>query len=158
MLSESCSSGAGIRRGGHLGVQAVAAVRDGHGGQAPDPAGMPHRDLQRHAGPQAVSDQIGPGQAEMVEQRGDVVGEQLVPQRPADVAGVPVTLQLDGDDAPARGEPRRVVVQQVRRHERPVDQHQGRAGALRLVVELELAEPGEGPGRGRVHGAGVSFR
>ena len=141
-----------------VGVQAVGPVRRGHDGHAPDLGGVPHRDLHGHAGPQAVSDQIGPGQAEMVEQRGDVVGEQLVPQRPADVAGVPVTLQLDGDDPPARGEPRRVVVQQVRGHERPVDQHQGRAGALRLVVELELAEPGEGPGRGRGHGAGVSFR
>jgi hypothetical protein len=37
------------------------------------------------------------------EQRGDVVGEQLVPKRPADVAGVPVALELDGDDPSARG-------------------------------------------------------
>jgi hypothetical protein len=111
-----------------------------------------------HAGPQAVPEQIGPGQAEVAEQRGDVVGEQLVPQRPGDVAGVPVALELDGDDPPARGEQRRVVVHQAGRHKRPVDEYQGRPGALRLVVELELAEPGEGRDRGRAHDAGVSFR
>src|SRR5690348_11384133 len=86
---------------------------------------------------------------------------RLYPSRPAraaDTAGVPVALELDGDDPPARGEQRRVVVHQAGRHQRPVDEYQGRPGALRLVVELEFAEPGEGRDRGRAHGAGVSFR
>jgi len=139
-------------------VQAVAPVGDGYDSQAPDPARVPHRDLHGHARPEAVSDQVGPDQAEVVEERGDVTGQQLVPQRPADIAGVPVALQLDGDDPPARGQQRRVVVHQAGRHERPVDEYQGRAGALGLVVELELAEPGEGRDGGRAHDAGVSFR
>jgi hypothetical protein len=48
-----------------------------------------------------VAHDVGPLEAEVVEQPGDVVGHELGTQRPVDVGGPAVTLQVDGDDAPA---------------------------------------------------------
>jgi hypothetical protein len=62
------------------------------------PAGMPECELQGHAGPQAVPGDVGPVQPQVVGQRRDVVGQELAPQRPADVGRAPVPLQLNGDD------------------------------------------------------------
>jgi len=143
---------------GHLRVQAVAAIARVHGGKAADPAGMPDRDLQRHAGSEAISEKIGPRQAEMVKQDGYVVGQGLIPQRPASIGSMSMALELDGDDPPVRGEQRGIVAKQADRHQGAVDDDERLASAKRLVVHRQPAETGEPPGRGFSHDADASCR
>jgi len=128
---------------GDLRMQAIATVGHGRGHQTTDPGRVADRDLERDARADAVAEQIRLWQAEVVEQRDDVLGQQLEPQGPVDVGGVPVRLQFNGDDLPAGGQPRRVVLHQADGHQRAVDQHQRAAGAPRLVIKLQAAGRGE---------------
>jgi hypothetical protein len=59
----------------------------------------------------------------MIEQRGNVVGQQLITQRPADVGSVPMALEFYRYDAAIRGQQIRIVVHQADRHERAMDEH-----------------------------------
>ena len=59
---------------------------------------MLDRHLQRHPAAEGEADHIRLPQAEVVDQRGDVAGHQAHVQRPVDVGGPAVPLQVDEDD------------------------------------------------------------
>ena len=73
----------------------------------------------------------------MLDESGDVVRHRFVAERPVDVRGEPVTLHVDGDDLPRSGKGREVLAEAVAGGDAAVEQDQGIAIAMDLVVELE---------------------
>jgi hypothetical protein len=59
-----------------------------------------------------IAKQVGLAQAEVLDQRGDVVPEALIPERARRIAGVPVALHFNRDDPPLRGK----LVEEIREH------------------------------------------
>ena len=59
---------------------------------------MADGDLHRDAAAHAVTEQIGPRNLEVVEHRGNVVGEVCVTEVAVDVGRASVALHFDGDD------------------------------------------------------------
>jgi hypothetical protein len=49
------------------------------------------------------AEQVGPFESQVPDHSGDVVRHQLEAEGALDIGGVPVSLQLDGDDAPRSG-------------------------------------------------------
>ena len=60
--------------------------------------------MQRDAAAERVADDVRPVEPEVVDQRGDVVGHELDVERPVDVGGAPVPLQVGCDDLVVVGE------------------------------------------------------
>ena len=56
---------------------------------------VPDRDLQGHPAAEGVADHVRLLQAEVVDEGGDVVGHQPDVERPVDVGGPAVPLQVD---------------------------------------------------------------
>ena len=69
---------------------------------------MLDRRAQRHYAAERVAQQVGRVQAEVLDQRRDVVGHQLRPQRPVDVRRAAVALEVDQDHAGSRPAPARI--------------------------------------------------
>ena len=65
---------------------------------------MLDRRAQRDVAAERVAHHVGLRQAEVLDERGDVVGHRLRAQRAVGVGRVAVALQIDGDDAPPRRE------------------------------------------------------
>src|SRR5688572_26203477 len=76
--------------------------RDTH--NFPDSLRMADGYLHRHASAHAVSDEIGPGNLEVIEESSDVVGQVLEREIARDVGSAPMTLHLDGDHLSGRRE------------------------------------------------------
>lgn len=54
--------------------------------------------MQSHAPSERVSDHVRPVQSQVVDQRGDVIGHEAQVDRPVDVCGPPVALEVHEDD------------------------------------------------------------
>lgn len=96
-LADGLVAGAGVG-GGELRVEPGGVIGHGHGDQPADPGRVTDGQLHGDGAAEAVAEDVGPRQTEMIEQRGQVVGEELIAQRPAGIRGSAVPRQLDGDD------------------------------------------------------------
>ena len=101
---------------------------------------MADRELEGDPPAQAEADDVGGRGAEVPQQRGRVLGQLLVGQRPVDVGGPAVPLQLGRDHPPGAGQPGAQPRHHVRGHVGAVEQHQRRPVALDLVVHRERAD------------------
>jgi hypothetical protein len=81
---------------------------------------MLDRAAQAGVAAEGVAQQVRLAEPEVIDQRGDVVAEVLVPELPVDVRGAAVPLQFDGDDPAV---PRQLVEQ--------IAEHAGQAVAAR---------------------------
>ncbi len=72
--------------------------------QPADLVRVPHCELQRHAAPQRVAHNVGLGELEVVDERGDVIRHEPRVDRPIDVCGASVSLEVDGDHLVVRRE------------------------------------------------------
>jgi hypothetical protein len=72
--------------------------------EPPHPRRVPGRGVQRHAATERVADDVRPVDAEVVDQRGDVVGHQPHVDGSIDVRRAPVSLQVESDDLVALGQ------------------------------------------------------
>ena len=122
---------------------------------------MPDRQLQPGGAAHAVADDVGLRDAEVVHQRRDIIGHLLVAKGAVDdVGGVPMALQLDGDDLVVLGQGGEDRSPQVDRPKGAMEQHQRLPGAVDLVVHLQPVDRGVAALRARLrHGRrGVGFR
>jgi len=95
--------------------------------------------IHRDAGTHAVANDVGLADLEIVEQAGNVVCQVVVTEIAVDVGGAAMSLHLDRNDPPGfgkRGDHLRPI--EIRQgHERTVQQYDGLALAVNLVVHLE---------------------
>ena len=101
-----------------------------------------HRGEQRDAAAERVADDVRLLQPEVVDEGRDVVGHEPDVDRPIDVGGAPVPLEVDRDDLVAlrqRGEDR---PEHLARHEPAVQQDQRPPGPVGLVVEVDAVDLG----------------
>src|SRR5262249_57738855 len=87
---------------------------------------------------ESETEEIGPGEPQMVEQRDDVTGQRLDGHRAAGVGGVPVALEPHRDHLPARrqGVEQRPEIE-VDGQQATMEQHEWPPTAADLVVELQ---------------------
>jgi len=112
-----------------------AGVRRGHD-QLADPGGRAERDRVRDQAAEAETEQVGPGDSQMIQQRDDVTGQRLDRHRAAGVGGVPVPLELGRDHLPGRREGfEQRPEAEVDGQQAAVEQHERPAAAVDLVVE-----------------------
>jgi hypothetical protein len=113
--------------------------------QLPHQPGMPARHLERHAGAVAEAEEVRLGDAEVPEQRRDVVGRSVEANRRVAVGGAAVALFLDGDDATSPGQERDYPAEgDVDGRTAAVEQDQRNAagGAVGLVVHRDAVHGG----------------
>jgi hypothetical protein len=110
--------------------------------------------LQPGGAAHAVADNIGVGDAQMLHDRRDVVGQLLVVKGTVDdVGGVAMALELDGDDLAMLGQGGQNGPPQVDGPEGAVEQQQRLPAAVDLVVHLQPVDRGVAALRGGVrHG------
>jgi len=102
------------------GVHGVAGV----GGRCDDELShrvrVTDRQLQAGGAAHAVADNVGVVDLKVTDQGRRVVGHLLVRERPIDVGGMPMSLQLDRDHPPGLGQPGQDRAHHVDRHVRAV--------------------------------------
>ena len=104
---------------------------------------MPSRDFQADAAAEAVPEEVGLLDAELPEQRHDVIGEGRWRHLSVDVSGVSVALHLDGDDPVGLSQGRDHRSEALADRKRTsVQEHERRAAAVDLVVHLEPVNGG----------------
>ena len=85
----------------------------------------------------AVADDVGLRDAEVLHQGGDIIGHLLVAEGAVDdVGGVPMALELDGDDLVGLGQGGQDRSPQVDRPKGAMEQDQRLTAAVDLVVHL----------------------
>src|SRR4029078_190935 len=129
------------------------AVPPEHGrdnAQLPDQLGMTNGELQRDAAAHRVPNDVYPIELEIPNERRDVVGHELHTERPADVGRAHVTLEIQSQELPSRRERRKIPAEHLDGAESAVEQNEGTALAMDLVVEFDAVDLGVfagGPGR-----------
>src|SRR5262245_49374895 len=98
---------------------------------------MAQTQLQCNAAAKAVAVHVRSIDSEMVQERGDVVGEHLVREGTADVGGMPMTLELDRNHSVTRRERPHQTSHQPHGHVRARQYDQGLADTVSLVIHLE---------------------
>src|SRR5258706_11057 len=101
---------------------------------------MPERDLQTNPATKRKAHDVGVLEAEVLDEYGDIVGHRLEAQRPVDVGGAPVALQVDGDDLPPSGKNGQDRVEHGHADHAAMEQYHRIAVAPDLVVELEAVD------------------
>jgi hypothetical protein len=117
---------------------------------------LPRRE---HRGPAAerVAEDVRSVEAEMADERGDVVGHEPDVDRTVDVRRPAVTLEIDDDRLAALGERRQDRPECLARSEPAMEQDERPTGAVRLIVKIDavhlgvLAVPGRRVGPTRRH-------
>jgi hypothetical protein len=126
----------------HLRVDRAAADV-GRGADEPaDLLRVPDRQLHRDPATERVADDVRPVEAEVVDERGDVIGHEPDVQRPVDVGGARVALQVGEDDGVVLGQGRDVGPEHLAVAETSVQQDQRPAVPVRLVVEVDPVDLG----------------
>jgi hypothetical protein len=126
----------------HLRVDRVAPDVGRDHDQPADQGRVLRRGLQRHPAAQGVAHHVRLVQLEMPDERGDVVGHQPHVERPVDVGGPAMPLQVDGDDLVAPGQRGQDRPEHLARPEPAVQQDQRPPGAVRLVVQVDAVDLG----------------
>jgi hypothetical protein len=98
---------------------------------------VPETELEGHAAAEAVAIEVGLLDADVRQQRGGVVGEQLVEERTIDVRRVPMSLELDRDDPAGLGQGRHEDAQLFDGHVRTGQHEQRISGAVDLAWRVE---------------------
>ena len=84
-----------------------------HEDEPPDTRGVIDSHVEGHRGAVRLAEDVGLRDLEIVEQRDDVVGQQLDPQRPVDVCGAAVGLEVEADTCRVALRPGRVAENEV---------------------------------------------
>jgi len=96
------------------------------------------RQPPRDRAAEGVAHQVCALDAELLDQCRDVVGQVLGAQRPIDVGGAAMPLQVGHDHTPPLGQSRSDRVEDLAARDSAVQQDQRRAaGAVLVVVELQ---------------------
>ena len=98
------------------------------------------RGAQRNQAAERVAHHVGPGEAEVLDERRDVVGHGLRAQRAIDVGRAAVGLQVDRDDAALGAQRRHDRPEHLAGAEAAVEQHERLAGAVLLVVQRHTVD------------------
>ena len=101
--------------------------------------GALERDVDRHRGAVAEADEVRARDAESVHERDRVLRHVHVGDRPLDVGGPAMAAPLRHVDAEALRERRRQTVERLDGAQPAVQQDEGIADALHLVVGVHLA-------------------
>jgi hypothetical protein len=105
-------------------------------------AGVLDRGQQRHPAAERVAHHVGLVQPEVGDERGDVIGHQPHVDRPVDVGGPAVPLQVHGDDLVPLRQRGKDRPEHLTRPEPAVQEDHRPPGAVRLVVEVEAVDLG----------------
>ena len=97
---------------------------------------------ERDAATERVAHDVGLLEPEVVDERGDVVGHELDVDRPIDVGGPAVALEIGDDDLVARREGRQQRPEHLARPEPAVEEDERPPGAVGLVVEVDAVDVG----------------
>ncbi len=126
----------------HLRIDRVGPdVRSGHDEPA-DLGRVLHRGVECHAAAERIAHDVGPVQPEVVDKGRDVVGDEPQLDRPVDVGGAAVTLQVDRDDLMVFRQRWKYRPEHLARSEPTVQQHHRPTGPVRLVVEVDAIDLG----------------
>jgi len=98
------------------------------------------RGAQRHEATERVAHDVGPGEAEVLDERRDVAGHDLRAQRAVDVGGAAVCLQVDGDDPASGAERGHDRLELGAGSQAAVQQDERLTGALLLVVQRHTVD------------------
>ena len=98
---------------------------------------MPDGRAQRDAAAHRVTHYIGLFDPEMLHQRGNIVRHGFEAERPVDIGGVSVALQIHGDHAAASREQRQILAEHLTGPQRAMDQDQRFSLAVEFVIEIE---------------------
>jgi hypothetical protein len=97
-----------------------------------------------------VAHDVRPVQVEVIDKRGDVVGHETEIERPVDVRGSAVPLQVDRDDLVVVGKSGQDRAEHFAGSEPAVQQDHRPSGPTRLVVEVDAVDVRVLPGTGGV--------
>ena len=100
------------------------------------------RSEQRHAAAERVADDVRLLEPEVVDEGRDVVGHEPDVDRPIDVRGAAVPLEVDRDDLVALGQRGEYRPEHLARHEPAVEQDHRSPGPVGLVVEVDAVDLG----------------
>jgi hypothetical protein len=89
-----------------------------------------------------ISNEVGLVQLKVVDERRDVIGHEPEVDRPIDVGGPAVPLQVDGDDLMARGQRGKDGPEHLARPEPAMQQDQRPSRSVRLEVEVDAIDLG----------------
>ena len=101
---------------------------------------VPNRGLQRDPASQGKAKDIGSLQVKVLDQGSDIIGHQLVAERPLDVGRMPLALELDSDDAPGRGKLWHDRAHRCDGHVGAGKQHQRLPAPMDLVVQVQTVD------------------
>ena len=132
--------------GEHVRVDRAAPDVGRDDDQLPDELGVVDRRLERDAAAERVADEVGLVEPEVVDEGGDVVAHRDDAQRPVDVGGPPVALEVGGDDPVPGGELVDHWPEHLARPEPAVEQDERPATAVDLVVQVDAVDVGVGAG------------
>ena len=108
--------------------------------------GMPDRGEEGDAATERVADHVRLAQPEVPDQGRDVVAHQAHVDRPVDIGGPPVALEVGDDHQVAGRERRQQRPEHLTRSEPAMEQDDRPAGAVRLVIEVNPVDVGILPG------------
>ena len=108
------------------------------------------RGEERDAAAERVADEVGLLEPEVVDEGRDVVGHEPDVDRPIDVGGAAVPLEVDRDDLVALGQRREDRPEHLARAEPAVEQDQRPPGPVGLVVEVDAVDLGVSAGPVRI--------
>ncbi len=96
---------------------------------------MSEGELEGDAAAQGIAHDIRRAHAEVVEGDGQIVGHPLEAERPIDIRRAAMSLEVESDDLAYRRQPWQERRQHLDRAEAAVQQHEGIARSVYLVVE-----------------------
>ena len=103
---------------------------------------MLRRGEERYPSAERVADEVRLLEPEVVDQGRDVVGHEPDVDRPIDVCGAAVPLEVDRDDLVALGQHREDRPEHLTRAEPPVEQDQRPPDTVGLVVKVDAVDLG----------------
>src|SRR5215813_12111190 len=112
---------------------------------------MPDGDSQGNGSSHAIAEEVRVLDLQLFQQRGGVIRHLLETQRPVDVVGMPMPLQLDRNHLMSLRQRREKGAPPFSEAERAVKQHERAPRTVNLIVHLEAVHLG-------VFAAGISAR